>query len=89
MVLPAISTKALHDRGIHTFVDDEELQGGEEITPALVKAIEESRIAIPCATRNSMIKLQGKKVLLILDDVDEHWHIQAIGERPYWFSVGV
>ncbi|TKY56916.1 TMV resistance protein N [Spatholobus suberectus] len=38
--------KALCDSGIYTFIDDEELQRGEEITPALVKAIEGSRIAI-------------------------------------------
>jgi len=38
--------KALHDSGIHTFIDDENLQRGEEITPTIVKAIEESRIAI-------------------------------------------
>ncbi|XP_027359418.1 TMV resistance protein N-like [Abrus precatorius] len=44
--------KALHDRGIRTFIDDEELQRGEEITPALVKAIEESRIAIPVFSNN-------------------------------------
>ncbi|XP_022640259.1 TMV resistance protein N isoform X2 [Vigna radiata var. radiata] len=38
--------KALDDRGIHTFIDDEKLQGGDELAPALVKAIQESRIAI-------------------------------------------
>ncbi|KAL5142720.1 TMV resistance protein N [Glycine soja] len=37
---------ALHSKGIHTFIDDEGLQRGEEITPALVKAIQESKIAI-------------------------------------------
>ena len=44
--------KALCDRGIHTFIDDEDLQSGEEITPALVKAIEESRIAIVVLSHN-------------------------------------
>ena len=39
--------KALDDKGIHTFIDDCDLQRGEEITPSLVKAIEESRIFIP------------------------------------------
>ncbi|XP_028205464.1 TMV resistance protein N-like isoform X2 [Glycine soja] len=38
--------KALHDKGIHTFIDDEKLQRGEEITPALMKAIQDSRVAI-------------------------------------------
>ncbi|KAG5033045.1 hypothetical protein JHK85_017027 [Glycine max] len=37
--------KALRDSGIHTFID-EDLNRGEEITPAIVKTIEESRIAI-------------------------------------------
>ncbi|XP_016203963.1 TMV resistance protein N-like [Arachis ipaensis] len=38
--------KALFDKGVHTFIDDEELQRGDEITPSLLKAIQESRIAI-------------------------------------------
>ncbi|XP_027924160.1 TMV resistance protein N-like isoform X2 [Vigna unguiculata] len=44
--------KALCDRGIHTFIDDEELQRGDEITAALMKAIEESRIAIVLLSQN-------------------------------------
>ncbi|KAL5173150.1 TMV resistance protein N [Glycine soja] len=43
---------ALDDRGIYTFIDDEELQSGEEITPALLKAIQESRIAITVLSIN-------------------------------------
>lgn len=38
--------KALHDSGIYAFIDDEDLQSGEEITPKLMQAIEKSRIAI-------------------------------------------
>ncbi|MED6143192.1 hypothetical protein PIB30_004283 [Stylosanthes scabra] len=38
--------KALCDKGIHTFIDDEELQRGDQISPSLLKAIQESRIAI-------------------------------------------
>ncbi|KAJ7960447.1 Disease resistance-like protein [Quillaja saponaria] len=37
---------ALTQKGVNTFIDDEELKRGEEISPALVKAIEESRISI-------------------------------------------
>ncbi|XP_061340225.1 TMV resistance protein N-like [Gastrolobium bilobum] len=44
--------KALHDKGIHTFIDDKELQRGEEITPSLDNAIKESRIAIPVFSKN-------------------------------------
>jgi hypothetical protein len=38
--------KALDDKGVRTFMDDVELQKGEEITPSLLKAIEESNMAI-------------------------------------------
>ena len=44
--------EALHGRGIHTFLDNEELDRGEDITRSLVKAIEESRIAIPVFSAN-------------------------------------
>jgi hypothetical protein len=44
--------KALCDRGIRTFIDDKELQRGYEITPSLVKAIEDSRILIPILSIN-------------------------------------
>ena len=44
--------KALTDRGIHTFIDDRELQRGGEIKPSLVNAIDESRIFIPVFSAN-------------------------------------
>ncbi|XP_039683142.1 disease resistance protein RPV1 isoform X2 [Medicago truncatula] len=44
--------KALIDKGIHTFIDDNDLQRGDEITPSLIKAIEESRIFIPVFSIN-------------------------------------
>jgi hypothetical protein len=44
--------KALFDQGIRTFIDDEELQRGEEITPSLLKSIENSRIAIIIFSKN-------------------------------------
>ncbi|XP_039169710.1 disease resistance protein RUN1-like [Eucalyptus grandis] len=37
---------ALDQNGIYTFVDSEELRKGEEISPALMRAIEESHVAI-------------------------------------------
>ncbi|XP_019053234.1 PREDICTED: TMV resistance protein N-like isoform X2 [Nelumbo nucifera] len=43
---------ALVKKGIHTFRDDKELQRGEEISPALLKAIEESRICIIIFSKN-------------------------------------
>ncbi|KAJ7970141.1 Disease resistance protein [Quillaja saponaria] len=39
-------SNALRQRGINTFIDDEELKRGEDISPSLLKAIEESRISI-------------------------------------------
>ncbi|PNX95316.1 disease resistance-like protein, partial [Trifolium pratense] len=44
--------KALCDRGIRAFIDDKDLQRGDEITPSLVKAIEDSRIFIPVFSIN-------------------------------------
>ncbi|XP_052117971.1 disease resistance protein RPV1-like [Arachis duranensis] len=44
--------KALFDKGVHTFIDDEELQRGHEITPSLLTTIEESRIAIIVLSAN-------------------------------------
>ncbi|KAK3430851.1 hypothetical protein EUGRSUZ_E02272 [Eucalyptus grandis] len=38
--------QALKQKGIHTFRDNEELEKGDEISPVLMKAIEESCIAI-------------------------------------------
>ncbi|XP_058722609.1 disease resistance protein RPV1-like [Vicia villosa] len=44
--------KALTDKGINTFIDDYDLQSGDEITPSLIKAIQESRIFIPVFSVN-------------------------------------
>ncbi|XP_057446582.1 disease resistance protein RUN1-like [Lotus japonicus] len=44
--------KALCDKGFRTFIDDEELHKGEDITPSLLKAIQDSRIAIVVLSRN-------------------------------------
>ncbi|XP_020217819.1 TMV resistance protein N isoform X2 [Cajanus cajan] len=43
---------ALRQKGIHTFMDDQELRKGEEITPSLSNAIQESRIAIVIFSEN-------------------------------------
>ncbi|KAJ7970188.1 Resistance protein [Quillaja saponaria] len=37
---------ALNQRGIYTFIDDDKLKRGDEISPTLLKAIEESRVSI-------------------------------------------
>jgi len=43
---------ALCQRGILTFMDDDALSKGEEITPSLLKAIRNSRIAIVIFSKN-------------------------------------
>ncbi|KAH1151331.1 hypothetical protein AAZX31_16G122000 [Glycine max] len=42
----------LRERGIHTFIDDDELQKGDEITTALEEAIEKSKIFIIVLSEN-------------------------------------
>ncbi|XP_062029613.1 disease resistance protein RPV1-like [Rosa rugosa] len=42
----------LAQKGINTFIDDEELRKGEEISSALLKAIEESKISIVIFSEN-------------------------------------
>ncbi|XP_059628663.1 disease resistance protein RPV1-like [Cornus florida] len=43
---------ALSQRGIYTFKDDKQLRRGQDISPSLVKAIEESRFALIVFSRN-------------------------------------
>ncbi|XP_028793755.1 TMV resistance protein N-like [Neltuma alba] len=43
---------ALHRKGINAFIDDKKLGKGEEISPALLRAIERSRISIIVFSRN-------------------------------------
>ncbi|XP_052183210.1 disease resistance protein RUN1-like isoform X2 [Diospyros lotus] len=43
---------ALHQKGIFTFKDDLKLERGESISPALLKAIEESRLALVIFSEN-------------------------------------
>ncbi|MCH97385.1 disease resistance protein, partial [Trifolium medium] len=76
---------ALTDKGIHTFIDDQDLQRGDEITPSLVKAIEKSMIFIPVFSINyasssfcldelvhiiHCYKTKGRFVLPVFYDVD-------------------
>ncbi|AES76449.2 disease resistance protein (TIR-NBS-LRR class), putative [Medicago truncatula] len=44
--------KALDDKGVRTFMDAKELKKGEEITPSLLKAIEDSMMAIIVLSEN-------------------------------------
>ncbi|KAK2398539.1 disease resistance protein RPV1 [Trifolium repens] len=44
--------KDLQDKGIITFIDDNHLHKGDQITPSLLKAIQNSRIAIVVLSKN-------------------------------------
>ncbi|RZB61111.1 TMV resistance protein N [Glycine soja] len=57
--------KALYDKGIHTFID-EELQRGDKITSTLEKAIQESGISSLCSfeQKNNVEKLDTWKMAL-------------------------
>jgi hypothetical protein len=44
--------KALDDKGIRTFIDDKNLEKGDEITPSLLKAIDDSMMAIVVLSEN-------------------------------------
>jgi hypothetical protein len=44
--------KALVSKGITTFIDDVQLRSGEEISPVLLRAIDESRISIVVFSKN-------------------------------------
>ncbi|RZC23861.1 TMV resistance protein N [Glycine soja] len=77
---------SLCEKGVHTFIDDEGLRRGEEITPALLNAIQNSRIAIVVFSKNyasstfcldKLVKIleclkeeKGRSVFPIFYDVD-------------------
>ncbi|XP_004492416.1 disease resistance protein Roq1-like [Cicer arietinum] len=76
---------SLHQRGIHTFIDEEEIREGDEITPTILQAIKHSRIFIAifsdhyasstfCLNELVMIlecsKSQGRLFLPVFYDVD-------------------
>jgi len=78
--------KALDDKGVQTFIDDEELQKGDEVTPSLLEAIDHSMMAIVVLSKNyasssfclqelskildSMMKDKGRSVLPVFYKVD-------------------
>ncbi|KAF3624432.1 hypothetical protein FXO38_30273 [Capsicum annuum] len=76
---------ALQQKGIHTFKDDEKLEKGKSIGPDLIRAIEESRIALIVFSKNyadskwcldEVVKImecknvKGQIVLPVFYDVD-------------------
>ncbi|CAI8612392.1 unnamed protein product [Vicia faba] len=78
----------LHQKGINVFIDDEKLRRGEQISPSLITAIEESRISIIVFSENyasstwcldelAMIlecwKTKGQLVFPVFYYVDPSW----------------
>ena len=76
---------SLYQKGVRTFLDDEDLRRGDEITPTLLGAIQNSRMAITVFSKNyasstfclnelvnihELIKMKGRLVLPIFYDVD-------------------
>jgi hypothetical protein len=73
---------ALRMKGINTFIDDDELKRGEKISPALLKAIEVSRISIVVFSQNyasskwcldelvKIVETEGQMVLPVFYKVD-------------------
>jgi hypothetical protein len=73
---------ALRMKGINTFIDDDELKRGEKISPALLKAIELSRISIIVLSQNyasskwcldelvKIVETKGQMVLPVFYKVD-------------------
>uniref|UniRef100_A0A2N9FER5 TIR domain-containing protein n=1 Tax=Fagus sylvatica TaxID=28930 RepID=A0A2N9FER5_FAGSY len=70
--------------GIRTFRDDEELRVGEEIGPALLKAIEESKISIPIFSRDyasskwclrELAKMGWKKAMRVVGQM-KGWELE-------------
>ncbi|XP_059455116.1 TMV resistance protein N-like [Corylus avellana] len=73
---------ALRLKGINTFIDNEQLRSGEEISSTLLKAIEQSRISIVVFSSNyassgrclnellKIIETKGQKVIPVFYNVD-------------------
>ena len=75
---------SLHRKGIHTFIDDEELRRGDEIRPALLTAIQESRIAIIVFSKNyAASTFCLDELVMILD------HFKAEGRLVWPIFYGV
>jgi len=78
--------KALDHKGVRTFIDDEDLQKGNDITPWLLKAIQDSMMAIVVLSKNyasssfclqelskildSMMKDKARSILPVFYKVD-------------------
>lgn len=73
--------KALRDKGIRVFFDDREIKLGDKITPTLVKAIKESRIAIP------VFSINYASSAFCLDELVHIMKTENQGVLPVFFGV--
>lgn len=76
--------KALTDNGIHTFLDDTELQRGNFISPALLGAIEQSRFAVVVLSENYATSRWCLQELVHITDCLEKKRLELI---PVFFGV--
>lgn len=76
--------KALCQKRIHTFHDEEELRKGEQISPALLKAIEQSKIAIVIFSENYA---QSSWCLDELVKIHQCMETMGMLVRPVFFKV--
>ncbi|XVF81827.1 hypothetical protein PTKIN_Ptkin15bG0187300 [Pterospermum kingtungense] len=65
--------KALKDRGISVYFDEEKLETGEELSPALLTAVAESQIAV---------------VILSKDYASSSWCLRELFEIMEWYKKG-
>ncbi|XP_052188395.1 disease resistance protein RPV1-like [Diospyros lotus] len=75
---------ALHERGIFTFKDDQKLERGESISPALLKAIKESRLAVVVFSENYA---SSKWCLEELVNILECQKTRALTVLPVFYKV--
>jgi len=78
--------KALDDKGVRTFMDDEELKKGDEITPSLLKAIDDSMMAIVVLSKNyASSSFCLKELSKILDTMKDNKVDRSI--LPVFYNV--
>ncbi|XP_058740948.1 disease resistance protein RUN1-like [Vicia villosa] len=79
---------ALNQRGIQTFFDEKDIRKGEELTPALMRAIKESRIAIVVFSKNyAFSTFCLKEVTAILECYDKEKKKNDCVVLPVFYKV--
>ncbi|KAL3739663.1 hypothetical protein ACJRO7_020994 [Eucalyptus globulus] len=76
--------KALHHNGIYTFIDSEELRKGDQTLPALMKAIEESFVAIIVFSKDYASSRWCLEELMKIMECKEQKHLTVL---PVFYKV--